>query len=79
MSERATVINLPFTFSQESFRKFFSKYGELSEGYISLDSDGKSRGFGFVAFKKIEDMQKCLLDDVIIEDRPIRFIKENKK
>lgn len=78
MTGRIIITNLPFTFSQESFRKFFSKYGKLSEGYIALDSDGKSRGFGFITFKNSEDIQKILTDDIVIviEDRPIRCIKE---
>lgn len=73
MSQRITVTNLPFSLSQESFRNFFSQYGELSEGYIALDSSGKSRGFGFLKFKNPEI---CLPDNIFIEDRPIRFIKE---
>lgn len=70
--ERIVVINLPFNFSQEAFSQFFSKYGELSNAYIALDVQGKSRGFGFVKFKKFDHMQACLADNIIIEDRPIR-------
>lgn len=76
---RILVINLPFDFSQESFRTFFSKYGELADAYIALDTQGKSRGFGFITFEKLENMKVCLTDTIIIENRPIRCIIDDRK
>lgn len=46
--------------NKESLDKLFSKFGEITSSTVMTDSDGKSKGFGFVAFKNPEDAEKAV-------------------
>lgn len=46
--------------NKESLEKLFSKFGEITSSAVMIDSDGKSKGFGFVAFKNPEDAKKAV-------------------
>uniref|UniRef100_A0A0N5ARM6 Polyadenylate-binding protein n=1 Tax=Syphacia muris TaxID=451379 RepID=A0A0N5ARM6_9BILA len=45
---------------KESLEKLFSKFGEITSSAVMIDSDGRSKGFGFVAFKNPEDAKKAV-------------------
>ncbi|KAG6845332.1 Protein phosphatase PP2A regulatory subunit B [Tephrocybe sp. NHM501043] len=54
------VKNLDLEVTQDEFEKLFSKYGTVTSALLSVDEEGKSKGFGFVNFEKHEDAQKAV-------------------
>ncbi len=44
------VKNFPKTFTEEDLKKLFDVYGEIKSVVISKDTNGDSKGFGFVCF-----------------------------
>ncbi|KAG6898372.1 hypothetical protein C0992_009047 [Termitomyces sp. T32_za158] len=54
------VKNLDEEVTQEDFENLFSKYGTITSALISVDHDGKSRGFGFINFEKHDEAQKAV-------------------
>ncbi|CAL1293699.1 unnamed protein product, partial [Larinioides sclopetarius] len=46
--------------TEDSLRNYFSLYGEVTEGIIVRNDDGKSRGFGFVTFKNPDSVNAVL-------------------
>lgn len=47
---------------KDGLDKLFSKFGEITSSTVMTDSDGKSKGFGFVAFKDPEDAEKAVVE-----------------
>lgn len=39
-------------------QELFSKFGQITSAVVMYNDDGKSKGFGFVAFKRPEDAMK---------------------
>ena len=56
------VKNVEPEVTQEQFEQLFSKYGEITSCTLSIDEEGKSRGFGFVNFGDHEQAQKAVDD-----------------
>ncbi|KAM0756209.1 polyadenylate binding protein [Meredithblackwellia eburnea MCA 4105] len=56
------VKNVPLEVTSEEFKELFDKFGTVTSAVISLDADGKSKGFGFVNYEKHEDAAKALAD-----------------
>ncbi|KAF5380898.1 hypothetical protein D9615_004002 [Tricholomella constricta] len=54
------VKNIDAEMTQEEFEKLFSEYGTVTSALISVDDEGKSKGFGFVNYEKHEDAQKAV-------------------
>lgn len=46
----------------EKFRQMFEKYGPISSLKVMYKEDGRSKGFGFVAFENAESADKAVLD-----------------
>ncbi len=46
--------------SQQEFHDFFKGHGNVRSAKVESNSDGKSRGFGFVLFENAESAQKVL-------------------
>lgn len=46
------IKNLDPEMTEEQFRELFEKFGEVTSAVISMDADGKSKGFGFVNYKE---------------------------
>lgn len=46
--------------TQEDFETLFKKFGEVTSCVLSVDEEGKSRGFGFVNFESHEDAKKAV-------------------
>ena len=66
--------------TEKDLSSHFSEYGEIRNLYIIYDFDTKkSRGFGFVEFKKRKDAAKALKDDHIIEGCRISLSKMKLK
>mmetsp|Transcript_6362 Transcript_6362/g.9945 ORF Transcript_6362/g.9945 Transcript_6362/m.9945 type:complete len:646 (+) Transcript_6362:187-2124(+) len=56
------VKNLPVTeeFKEETLRKMFEECGEISSVKLEVEEDGKSKGYGYVAFTTPEDAKKAI-------------------
>nr|GME09347.1 heterogeneous nuclear ribonucleoprotein 1-like [Ipomoea batatas] len=79
--------------SEESFSRYFSKYGEIVYSVIMMDKvSGRPRGFGFVTFVDAEVASKVLQEEHVIdgrvlevkrtvprEDMPLRGVSKTKK
>lgn len=60
-AQKLVVFNLPWSVGPKELREHFSKFGPLAYVDVKFDkSTGFSRGFGFVEFAKVEDLQKVL-------------------
>ncbi|KAL1538174.1 heterogeneous nuclear ribonucleoprotein 1-like [Salvia divinorum] len=58
--------------SEESFNRYFSKYGEITDSVIMLDKiSGRPRGFGFVTFADPEVADKVLQEEHVIDGRAV--------
>ena len=53
------VKNLEQNVTEETLRERFSEFGNITSLVISRDSDGISKGFGFVNFEKPEDAKNA--------------------
>ncbi|KAG5645247.1 hypothetical protein DXG03_006664 [Asterophora parasitica] len=54
------VKNIDAEMTQDEFEKLFTSYGTVTSALISVDDEGKSKGFGFVNYEKHEDAQKAV-------------------
>ena len=52
------VKNFADLLNDEEFRDMFAKFGDITSAVIIRDVDGKSKGFGFVAFKEHESAEQ---------------------
>lgn len=58
--------------SEDSFNRYFSKYGEITDSVIMLDKvSGRPRGFGFVTFADAEVADKVLQEEHVIDGRAV--------
>ncbi|KAH3679203.1 hypothetical protein WICPIJ_008703, partial [Wickerhamomyces pijperi] len=68
------VGGLDWDTSEERFRSYFSKYGEVIDYTIMRDANGRSRGFGFLTFttkKSVDEVLKTqhILDGKVIDPK----------
>ena len=54
------VKNIDPELSQEDFEKLFTNFGNVTSALLSVDEEGKSRGFGFVNYEKHEEAQQAV-------------------
>lgn len=84
-SKRLFLRNLLYSSTEDDFRDLFSKYGELEEVHLAVDTrTGKSKGFAYVQFAEGDDAVNAYetLDKQIFQGRllhilPAEFKKEN--
>jgi polyadenylate-binding protein len=75
------VKNLDPEMSQEDFEKLFVSFGSVTSALISVDEEGKSKGFGFVNFENHEEAQRAVdtLHDTEINGRKLFVSRAQKK
>ncbi|KAF5330894.1 hypothetical protein D9619_005635 [Psilocybe cf. subviscida] len=75
------VKNIDPELSQEDFEKLFTKFGNVTSALISVDDEGKSKGFGFVNFENHEEAQQAVdaLHDSEINGRKLFVSRAQKK
>jgi len=54
------VKNIDPEMTQEEFEKLFIKFGSVTSALISVDEEGKSKGFGFVNFEGHDEAQQAV-------------------
>ena len=54
------VKSLPVEIEEEELEKIFAEYGEIKSAVVMKDTEGKSRGFGFVNFAEHDDATKAI-------------------
>ncbi len=74
MSKRIYAGNLPWSVTLEKLKELFSSFGEIEEALVIANKyTGRSRGFGFVTFKKEGDADKAIkeMNEKEVEGRNI--------
>jgi len=46
--------------TEEGFVEYFAQWGQMSDSVIIKDSNGQSKGFGFVTYETVEQTDTCL-------------------
>ena len=55
------VAGLPWSFTNDSLRELFSKFGAVVDAAVITDkATGRSKGYGFVTFANEVDAQKAI-------------------
>ncbi|XP_050535298.1 TAR DNA-binding protein 43-like [Daktulosphaira vitifoliae] len=63
------VLGLPWKVTEDDLKKYFSKFGLVEYTQIKTDSNGKSKGYGFVRFKHKKSQVRVMLERHNIEGR----------
>eukprot|EP00601_Ochromonadales_sp_CCMP2298_P004530 CAMPEP_0173176722 /NCGR_PEP_ID=MMETSP1141-20130122/4617_1 /TAXON_ID=483371 /ORGANISM="non described non described, Strain CCMP2298" /LENGTH=612 /DNA_ID=CAMNT_0014099091 /DNA_START=305 /DNA_END=2143 /DNA_ORIENTATION=- len=56
------VKQFPVTWEETRLRACFEEYGPVANAFITMDQEGKSRGFGFVNFQEHASAEKALAE-----------------
>jgi len=78
MGKRIYVGNLPWSVTKDRLEELFSSFGEIEEALVIANKyTGRSRGFGFVTFKRDSDADKAIakMDGKEVEGRNL-VVKE---
>lgn len=54
------IKNLDEDISQDKLQTMFEKYGKVSSCAVMKDGEGRSKGFGFIAFEDADDAEKAV-------------------
>jgi len=65
------IMNIPFKSEESEMREYFATFGELVMVQLKKDLAGKSRGFGFIRYKTLEDQGRCLSERHYLEGRQL--------
>lgn len=66
--------------TDDTFKQYFSAIGDLLDAKVMFERPGRNadpseqprpRGFGFVTFSKVQDFEKCLNNENIIDGRKV--------
>ncbi|KAF4659290.1 hypothetical protein FOZ61_004848 [Perkinsus olseni] len=62
VTERKLFIGgLPSLVDRQTLWNYFSQFGQLEEAVVMMDKlTGRSRGFGFITFVNVKDLESCL-------------------
>lgn len=69
------VKNFGDKFDDAKFRALFEKYGPITSAVVMKDSEGKPKGFGFVAYERPEDAERAVneLNNYDIPDSELKM------
>ncbi|TFY72660.1 hypothetical protein EVG20_g332 [Dentipellis fragilis] len=75
------VKNLDPEVTQDEFVELFRQFGEVTSAVVTVDEDGKSKGFGFVNFESHEQAAKAVetLHDTDFKGRKLFVSRAQKK
>ncbi|KAG4305032.1 hypothetical protein PORY_001707 [Pneumocystis oryctolagi] len=75
------VKNIDPEISEAEFEELFKKFGNVTSLSLSVDENGKSRGFGFVNYESHEDAARAVeeLHDTEYKDRKLYVCRAQKK
>lgn len=87
MGKRIYIGNLPWSITKNKLEELFSPFGEIEEAIVIANKyTGRSRGFGFVTFKKDSSAEEAIerMDRRDVEGRNLvvkeaRPVEEGKK
>lgn len=71
MSDRKLVVlGIPWDVETDGLKEYMSKFGELEDCIVMKErSTGRSRGFGYVTFAKVEDAKTALSSEHFLGNR----------
>lgn len=61
------VDNLDSTVTKEELYEVFSQFGDIESAIVMLNNNGRSKGYGYVCFKRVEDAEECFYESYSIE------------
>eukprot|EP01055_Gregarina_sp_Pseudo9_P003150 Gregarina_sp_Pseudo_9__3149@NODE_333_length_3135_cov_26_604005_g313_i0_p2_GENE_NODE_333_length_3135_cov_26_604005_g313_i0NODE_333_length_3135_cov_26_604005_g313_i0_p2_ORF_typecomplete_len294_score28_66RRM_1/PF00076_22/3_3e14RRM_7/PF16367_5/0_02_NODE_333_length_3135_cov_26_604005_g313_i01541035 len=73
-ARRIMVRNIHYNTTDAGFIAHFAQFGPLEDAAIVREKFGRSKGFGFVTFKNIESMHKCINSPLHLDGRKL-FVK----
>lgn len=75
------VKNLHKSVSEEELRKIFSKFGNITSCVLSVDEEGKSKGFGFVNYENHQEAARAVeeINGTEIEGQEVFVGRAQKK
>lgn len=73
-ARRIMIRNIHYSTTDEEFTMHFAQFGPLEDAAIVREKCGRSKGFGFVTFKDIDSMKRCLQSSLHLGGRKL-FVK----
>ncbi|KAF8328889.1 uncharacterized protein EI90DRAFT_3125627 [Cantharellus anzutake] len=75
------IKNIDTEIPEDEFRELMSRFGTITSLVLTLDEDGKNKGFGFVNYEKHEEAQKAVdeLHDKEWKGRTLYVSRAQKK
>lgn len=77
------VKNFADALNDDQLKELFSKFGTITSHIVMKDDEGKSRGFGFVAFEKSEQAKEAIKEmnnyELPSADRKLTVCRAQKK
>lgn len=75
------VKNIDTEVTQDEFEQLFTKFGAVTSALLSIDEEGKSRGFGFVNYENHEEAQQAVdgLNDLDYRGKNLFVARAQKK
>ncbi|GAA5918060.1 hypothetical protein JCM8208_006111, partial [Rhodotorula glutinis] len=75
------IKNVPLEVDEAEFRSIFEPFGQVTSAVVSVDQDGKSKGFGFVNYEKHEDAAKAVdeLHEKDYKGQPLYVARAQRK
>lgn len=71
-ARRLMVRNVPFSSRDDAFVGLFQSFGEIDDALIVREKDGRSRGYGFVTYKCLDSVRKCLVTPIQLDGKELQ-------